>query len=188
MPIHAEGPPRLAAEPGKGSATHRARAQGGAGGASLAAEPGKSSATPHATGSSTSHATGSAPPRAAGSATPHAAALTHLVTGALADRKAQRVTMLDVHDLTDVTDVMVIASGRSPRHVKAAAEHVVEKTKAAGCRPLGVEGLREGEWVLVDLGDLVLHVMTPETRETYQLEKLWGGAARKRVSPGSGSP
>ena len=110
-----------------------------------------------------------------------AEALTRLVTGALDDRKAQRITVLDVRTLTDVTDVMVVAGGRSARHVKATAEHVVERSKAAGCRPLGVEGLREGEWVLVDLGDLVLHVMTPETRETYQLEKLWGGTERPRA-------
>jgi len=123
-----------------------------------------------------------------GSAAIHAATLTHLVTDALVDRKAQRITMLEVHDLTDVTDVMVIASGRSSRHVKATAEHVIEQTKAAGCRPLGVEGLRDGEWVLVDLGDLVLHVMTPETRETYQLEKLWGGSGRGRTALNAGSP
>ena len=109
-------------------------------------------------------------------------ALTHLVTDALTDRKAQGITVLDVHELTDVTDVMVIASGRSSRHVKATAEHVIARTKAAGCRPLGVEGLREGEWVLVDLADVVLHVMTPDTRETYQLEKLWGGAGRGQPS------
>ena len=109
-------------------------------------------------------------------------ALTHLVTGALEDRKAQRITVLEVHALTDVTDVMVIASGRSTRQVRATAEHVIERSKAAGCRPLGVEGLREGEWVLVDLSDLVLHLMTPETRETYQLEKLWGGAGRGHSS------
>ena len=112
-----------------------------------------------------------------------AEALTGIVTGALEDRKAQRIAILDVHELTDVTDVMVIASGRSTRHVKATAEHVIEQSKAAGCRPLGVEGLREGEWVLVDLSDLVLHVMTPETRETYQLEKLWGGTGRLGPSP-----
>ena len=109
-------------------------------------------------------------------------ALTHLVTDALEDRKAQRITVLEVHDLTDVTDVMVIASGRSTRQVKAAAEHVIERSKTAGCRPLGVEGLRDGEWVLVDLSDLVLHLMTPETRETYQLEKLWGGTGRRPPS------
>ena len=120
-------------------------------------------------------------------ATPvRAEALTHLVTDALENRKAQHTTVLDVHALTDVTDVMVIASGRSARHVKAAAEHVIERSKAAGSRPLGVEGLREGEWVLVDLGDLVLHVMTPETRRTYQLEKLWGGAERRQPSLSTG--
>ena len=113
--------------------------------------------------------------------------LTHLVTDALEDRKAQRIAVLDVHELTDVTDVMVIACGRSTRQVRATAEHVIERSKEAGCRPLGVEGLREGEWVLVDLSDVVLHVMTPETRETYQLEKLWGGANRGQPSMNSGS-
>ena len=113
--------------------------------------------------------------------------LTYLVTDALEDRKAQRIAVLDVHELTDVTDVMVIACGRSTRQVRATAEHVIERSKEAGCRPLGVEGLREGEWVLVDLSDVVLHVMTPETRETYQLEKLWGGANRGQPSMNSGS-
>lgn len=114
-------------------------------------------------------------------------ALTHLVIDALDDRKAQGITVLDVHELTDVTDMMVIACGRSTRQVRATAEHVIEQSKEAGFRPLGVEGLRDGEWVLVDLCDIVLHVMTPETRETYQLEKLWGGAGRRPPSQNTGS-
>jgi ribosome-associated protein len=114
-------------------------------------------------------------------------ALTQLVTDALEDRKAQAITVLDVHELTDVTDMMVVACGRSTRQVRATAEHVIERSKKAGCRPLGVEGLRDGEWVLVDLCDVVLHVMTPETRETYQLEKLWGGAGRRQPSQNTGS-
>ena len=114
-------------------------------------------------------------------------ALARLVTGTLEDCKAQRITVLDVHALADFTDVMVIASGRSTRQVKATAEQVIERSKAAGCRPFGVEGLRESEWVLVDLGDLVLHVMTPETRETYQLEKLWGGTRHSQTQPEAGS-
>lgn len=117
----------------------------------------------------------------------NAEALTRLVTEALEDRKAQRITVLDVHALTDITDVMVIACGRSTRQVKAMAEHVIERSKEAGFRPMGVEGLRGGEWVLVDLCDLVLHVMTPDTRETYLLEKLWGGAERSTVPMKTGS-
>ena len=114
-------------------------------------------------------------------------ALTHLVIDALEDRKAHTITVLDVHELTDVTDMMVVACGRSTRQVRATAEHVIERSKKAGCQPLGVEGLREGEWVLVDLCDVVLHVMTPETRETYQLEKLWGGAGRRQPSQNTGA-
>ena len=114
-------------------------------------------------------------------------ALTHLVTEALEERKAERIIVLDVHAMTDVTDVMVVACGRSTRHVKATAEHVIERSKGAGLRPLGVEGLPEGEWVLVDLCDVVLHVMTPETRDTYQLEKLWGGASHRRPALGAAS-
>lgn len=92
----------------------------------------------------------------------------------LADLKAVDVTVLDVRELTDVTDFMIVASGRSGRHVRSLAENVVEQSKKKRHQPMGVEGLDQGEWVLVDLCDVVLHVMQPEARDFYQLEKLWG--------------
>ena len=104
--------------------------------------------------------------------------LDQIVAGALQDLKADNVHVLDVRHLTTVTDTMVIASGRSDRHVRAIAGAVVEQAKRAGYRPLGVEGERSGEWVLVDLADLVVHVMLPRVREFYNLEKLWDMPAR----------
>lgn len=98
-----------------------------------------------------------------------------LAVDALEDLKAIDLVRLDVRELTDITDHMLIASGRSARHVTALAENLVAKAKESGAAPMGVEGLREGEWVLVDLCDVVVHVMQPEVREFYQLEKLWGG-------------
>jgi ribosome-associated protein len=97
------------------------------------------------------------------------------VTAALDDMKAVNVSVLDVRGLTDIVDTMVIASGNSDRHVRSIAERVVEKAKAAGFRPLGTEGEGEGEWVLVDLQDIVVHVMLPRVREFYGLERLWDG-------------
>jgi ribosome-associated protein len=102
--------------------------------------------------------------------------LQSVVTAALDDMKAVNVKVLDVRGLTDIADTMVIASGTSDRHVRSIADRVIEKAKAAGFRPLGVEGEREGEWVLVDLQDLVLHVMLPRVREFYGLERLWEAA------------
>ena len=102
-----------------------------------------------------------------------AKSLAEIVTRALDDLKADDVAMLDVRHLTTVTDTMVVASGRSDRHVRAIAGGLVEQAKKAGYRPLGVEGERSGEWVLVDLADLVVHVMLPRVREFYNLEKLW---------------
>lgn len=96
-----------------------------------------------------------------------------LVLDALDDLKAKDVALLDVARLTSVTDLMVVASGTSTRHVMALANHVVERVKAEGIQPLGVEGEAGADWVLVDLGDLVVHVMLPETRELYDLERLW---------------
>ena len=106
-----------------------------------------------------------------------ASPLLGIVTAALEDMKAVNVKKLDVRGLTDIADTMMIASGNSDRHVRSIAEHVVEKAKAAGFRPLGVEGARDAEWVLVDLQDILVHVMLPRVREFYGLEKLWESPA-----------
>jgi ribosome-associated protein len=105
-----------------------------------------------------------------------ASALQSIVTAALEDMKAVNIKKLDVRGLTDIADTMMIASGNSDRHVRSIAERVVEKAKAAGYRPLGVEGARDAEWVLVDLQDILVHVMLPRVREFYALEKLWESA------------
>lgn len=96
-----------------------------------------------------------------------------LVLGALDDLKAKDVTEVDVRGKSSVTDLLVVASGTSSRHVKSIADEVVRKAKQAGLPPIGVEGQREAEWVLVDLGDIVVHVMLPRAREFYGLERLW---------------
>jgi len=103
--------------------------------------------------------------------------LRDVVLGALAELKAVDVKALDVRGLTDITDTMVVASGTSDRHVKSIADRVVQRCKEAGFRPFGLEGERDGEWVLLDLQDVVLHVMLPRVREFYALEKLWEGGA-----------
>jgi ribosome silencing factor RsfS/YbeB/iojap len=100
-----------------------------------------------------------------------------VVLGALAELKAVDVRALDVRGITDITDMMVVASGTSDRHVKSIADRVVQRCKEAGFRPYGMEGERDGEWVLLDLQDVVLHVMLPRVREFYALEKLWEGGA-----------
>jgi ribosome-associated protein len=106
--------------------------------------------------------------------------LTQVVLDALADMKAVDVKAMDVRGITDITDTMVVASGTSDRHVKSIADRVLQRCKEAGFRPYGLEGERDGEWVLVDLHDLVLHVMLPRVREFYALEKLWEGGTTAR--------
>lgn len=96
-----------------------------------------------------------------------------LVVDALKDRKAQDVHVIDVRGKSSVTDLMIVASGTSDRHVKALAEYVMFKARESGVQPLGMEGIASGDWVLVDLTDVVVHVMLPQTRDFYNLEKLW---------------
>jgi len=103
----------------------------------------------------------------------HEEKLLALVIDALEELKGVDIRILDVSKLTSITDRMVIASGTSTRHVKSLADNVTRKTRQAGFRALGVEGEQAAEWVLVDLGDVVVHVMMPRTREFYALEKLW---------------
>lgn len=103
----------------------------------------------------------------------HSDALKTLVVNALEDLKARDIALLDVSRLTSVTEWMVVASGTSARHLSALSQQVVQKTKDAGVPPLGVEGDNGTDWVLVDLGDVVVHLMMPETRELYDLERLW---------------
>jgi ribosome-associated protein len=110
------------------------------------------------------------------------ASLKAVVIDALADMKALEVKVLDVRGLTDIADFMVIASGTSDRHVRSMAQRVVEKTKEAGFRPHGVEGQQDSDWVLIDLSEIIVHVMLPRVREFYGLEKLWDMTATKRAA------
>jgi len=100
--------------------------------------------------------------------------LQELAVAALEDLKGQDIVALDVADRTTVTDCMIVVTGTSARHVKSLANELIEKSKEAGNRPLGIEGETEGNWVLVDLGDVIAHIMTKDSREFYALEKLWG--------------
>lgn len=99
--------------------------------------------------------------------------LKKLAISALEDLKAEDVLVLDVKDKTTVTDWIIVASGSSSRHVKSIANNVLTVAKEAGASPLGCEGQEEGEWILVDLGDVIVHVMQKQVREFYDLESLW---------------
>jgi ribosome-associated protein len=116
---------------------------------------------------------GAAPTRHGNKLPPTTAALRKQVVAALDELKARDVKEIDIREKASFTDLLVIASGTSTRHVKSIADEVVKFSKRAGVMPLGVEGQKEAEWVLVDLGDIVVHVMLPRIREFYALERLW---------------
>ena len=99
--------------------------------------------------------------------------LEKLAVTALEDLKAKDIVVIDVAEMSAVMSRVIVASGTSGRHAKAVANSVVMSSKEAGLQPLGVEGQSNGEWVLIDLGDVVVHVMQEESRDFYQLEKLW---------------
>jgi ribosome-associated protein len=116
-----------------------------------------------------------------------------IIEDALDDLKAKDITVMDVKGISDVMDTMVIATGTSSRHVKSLASNVILDGKKTGHSAIGVEGMDEGEWVLVDYGDTVVHVMQAVTRDFYELEKLWSTRAeshpeaepRPAAEPGS---
>lgn len=101
------------------------------------------------------------------------AELKQFVIDKVEDIKAKDIVVLDVQQKSNITDYMVICTGTSNTHISAIAQHVISEAKQAGMLPLGVEGRDDSEWVLVDLGDVILHVMLEQAREHYQLEKLW---------------
>ncbi|WP_259233625.1 ribosome silencing factor [Acinetobacter johnsonii] len=105
-----------------------------------------------------------------------------VVHEALEDVKAKDILAIDVSLISNVADAIVIASGTSTRHIKALADNVAEEARKAGFRPLGVEGERDAEWILIDLGFVVVHVMLPTARRFYDLESLWRAAPEETVA------
>jgi ribosome silencing factor RsfS/YbeB/iojap len=160
--------PQRKVEDGAASPAHSKSKQSGA----------KSASKPRAASKAAKPAA-RARPRGVQSPAAARAALKSVILGALDDMKALEVKVLDVRGLTDIADYMVIASGTSDRHVRSVAQRVVEKTKEAGYRPHGCEGLKDGDWVLIDLHEMIVHVMLPRVREFYGLEKLWDMSAKR---------
>jgi len=109
-------------------------------------------------------------------------AIRDAVVGALEDVKGFDISVLDVRNMTSLTSYMIVCSGNSSRQTKALADNVCEKLKEKGIEPRGIEGEKEGEWVLVDLGDVIVHVMVPATRAYYNLEQLWTQGEARRPS------
>lgn len=104
------------------------------------------------------------------------------IVAALEEIKAKDIVILDVRKLTAMTDTMIIASADSVRQTKALADNVVERVRALGTKPVGTEGEQTGEWILLDFGDAIVHIMQPAVRQYYDLEGLWGAVERQRKS------
>ncbi|ORM73368.1 ribosome silencing factor [Pantoea wallisii] len=100
-------------------------------------------------------------------------ALQDFVIDKIDDLKGQDIIAIDVQGKSSITDCMIICTGTSNRHVSSIAEHVVQESRAAGLKPLGVDGKTAADWVVVDLGEVIVHVMQEESRQLYELEKLW---------------
>ncbi len=111
-----------------------------------------------------------------------------LIAGLAADKKASDVTVLDMEGLTSFTEYFVICSGTSSTQVKTISDHIVETLKARGIRPMGVEGVSNAKWILIDFADVVVHIFDEETRAFYELEKLWLDAPHLEAPGGPGAP
>lgn len=181
MPIKKKaGPIRANTAKKAGDGTPRGRqAKGGVKSKTAGKTAGKSAGKPHPASKDEGS---SAAPDKSKLAAARTASLKSVVINALDGMKALEVKVLDVRGLTDVADTLVIASGTSDRHVRSVAQAVVEKTKAAGFRPHGVEGQQDSDWVLIDLNEMIVHVMLPRVREFYGLEKLWDMTVTKRAA------
>lgn len=103
------------------------------------------------------------------------------VVDLLNETKARDIQAFNVTEMTSVTDYMIVSSGTSGRHVRSIASHLLDELRGQGLRPLGSEGEEHGEWILIDYGDVVVHVMRTETRDFYQLEKLWSPAVKEML-------
>ena len=176
-------PAKRKTETSKSSREPAATKPKGAGKPSVAANKAAGAANKPAAAAHKVTRTGNKPKARAKAKVPAARpSLKTVVIDTLADMKALEVKVLDVRGLTDIADFMVIASGTSDRHVRSVAQRVVEKTKEAGFRPHGVEGQQDADWVLIDLNELIVHVMLPRVREFYGLEKLWDMTLAKRAA------
>jgi len=106
------------------------------------------------------------------------------VLACLDDMKAEDSVVIDLTDKSSIGDYMVVTSGRSQRHVSSVADHLIKDIEAAGCPRVRVEGMRQGDWVLIDAGDVIVHVFRPEVRSFYNLEKMWSGTGKDVRRPG----